>query len=150
MAVASRFKGYNAGHNKAEMYSHSTSSWKTKAIYPFHEKIMAFEILAHSNSFVLFGGFDGKISSSITTIAKFNPDLNKWTKLGNLQTGRHAFGLVEINMKYLVMGGQGGKNTETCELKNEKIQCTSREPILNDFHYYPALMIVASDYAENC
>ena len=157
MAVGSRDKGSDGRHNKAELYSHSTLSWKTKTSYPFHWTIQAFEILAESDSFILFGGLYPYQRADLSTgfyetdiIAKFNPGSNKWTKLGNLQTRRHAFSVIEIKTKYLVMGGQENKNTETCELINEKIQCTSRESILNDFHYYPALMIVASDYAENC
>ena len=150
MTVGSRDKGSNAAHNKAELYSHSTSSWKSKASYAFHEAIWTFEILSYSDSFILFGGFDSVITYSITTIAKFNPVSNEWTKLGSLQHDRHAFGIIEVHTKYLVMGGQGEMRTETCELKNEKIECTSREPTLNEFRFYPALMIVPSDYADNC
>ena len=148
MAVGSRQKGSDAQHNKAEIYSHSTSSWKTKASYPFHETIEAFEIVAHSDSFILFGGFTDGVQKD--TIAKFSPVLNQWTKLGNLQHRRHGFGVIKVDTKYLVMGGQDDKRTETCELKNETIECTSREPTLNQFRYYPALMLVPSDYADNC
>ena len=150
MAVGSRDQGSNAAHNKAELYSHSTSSWKTKASYAFHEAIWTFEILSYSDSFVLFGGFDGKIFHSITTIAEFNSGSNEWTKLGSLQYARHGFGVIESDTKYIVIGGWRDRRTETCELKNQTIQCTSREPTLNYFQYYPALMIVPSDYANNC
>ena len=155
MAVGSRHHDSNVGHNKAEMYFHSTSSWETKASYPFHEDIRNFEIIAHSNSFILFGGLyenerapTGLTSSN--TIAKFNTVSNEWTKLGSFQHKRHGFGVLEVDTKYLVMGGYEDKRTETCELKNETIECTSREPTLNQFRYYPAMMLVPSDYADNC
>ena len=155
MAAGSRLKEFNAAHNKAELYHHSTSSWKPKASYPFHETIRAFEILAHSNSFIIFGGFYGDKQSSTGfsatgMIAKFDPGSNKWTKLGKLQQERHAFAVIETNKNYLVMGGSRDKRTETCELKNETIVCTLREPTLNNLCYYPALMTVDLDYADNC
>ena len=141
------------GHNKAEVYFHLTSSWKTKASYPFHETIIAFEILAHSDSFIFFGGmYENEQTSTgfyeTDTVAKFNASINQWTKLGNLRTSRHAFGVIKVDTKYLVMGGYEDKRTETCELVNETIECTSREPTLN--HFYPALMLLPSDYADNC
>ena len=155
MAVGSRDKGSKESHNKAEIYSHSTSSWKARASYPFHQTIWTFEIIAHSNSFIFFGGlYNDKQSSTgfsaTDIIVKFNPGSNKWTKLGNLQHSRHGFGVIKVDTKYLVMGGQDDKRTETCELKNEKIECISREPTLNQFRFYPALMLVPSDYADNC
>ena len=155
MAVGSRNQGLNGAHNKAEMFFNSTSSWKTKASYPFHEAISAFEIIAHSDSFILFGGLynDEQVPTDFyptDIVAKFNPGSSKWTKLGNLRHSRYAFGITEVDTKYMVIGGQDDKRTETCELKNETIECTSREPTLNEFRYYPALMIVSSDYADNC
>ena len=152
MAVGSRDKGSDMAHNRAEIYLHSTSSWKTRASYPFHETIRAFEILAHSNSFIIFGGMYGTQSATglyeTDTIAKFNPVSDQWTKLGNLRTSRHGFGVIKVDTKYLVMGGSYDKSTETCELKNETIECTSRKPTLDDFYYYPALMIVPADYTD--
>ena len=149
---------FKNAHNKAELYYHSTSSWETKASYPFQEAISSFEILAHSDSFILFGGlyYDEKLSTGLDTtdiVAKFNPGSNRWTKLGKLQHNRHAFGVIEIDTKYLVMGGGpsggGEMRTETCVLENETIECTSREPTLKGF-WNPALMTVSSDYADNC
>ena len=152
MAVGSRYEGSNAAHNKAELYSHSTSSWKAKARYPFYEDILAFEIVLHSDSFILFGGWT--VTGDTDIIAKFNPGLNQWTKLGTLRASRHAFGVFQTDKKYLVMGGGANgnfyRNTEVCEFENETIECTSREPTLYKFRYFPAMMIVASDYADNC
>ena len=65
--------------------------------------------------------------------------------MGNLQTWRHAFGVIEIEKKFLVMGGWGDKRSEICELANDTIDCTSREPTLNKFEYYPAMMIVSKE-----
>ena len=87
---------------------------------------------------------------SISTVAKFNPTKNIWSKLGNLQFSRHVFGVVEIQKHFLVMGGEGKKRTEVCVVTDEKIKCKSREPTLNNFQLYPALMVVETDYTEHC
>ena len=157
MAVGSRYKGSDAAHNKAEVYLHSTSSWTTKANYTFSKIIYDFDIIAHTDLFILVGGLYPYQRADLSTgfspgyvIAKFNPDANKWTKLGNLRTGRHGFAVIQNDQKYLVMGGEGYKSTEVCVWNSETIECSSREPSLNEFRYYPALMIVDSDYAGNC
>ena len=139
-------------HNKAEVFFHSTSTWNIKASYPFHKCIMIFEIVAHSDSFILFSGTSGSTYDGNTDkIAKFNPASDQWTKIGNLQQSRRGFGLIKMGKKFIVMGGKfDGMHAEVCELKNESIQCNSKEPKLNDFAYYPALMTVSSDYADNC
>ena len=139
-------------HNKAEVFFHSTSTWNIKASYPFHKVIMIFEIVAHSDSFILFSGTSGSTYDGQTDkIAKYNPASDQWTKIGNLQQSRRGFGVIKMGKKFIVMGGKfDGMHTEVCELKNEFIKCTSREPTLNDFCYYPALMIVDLDYADNC
>ena len=102
MAVGSRYRSkYETGHSKTEIYDHSTSTWESKNDYPFHEGIFAFEIVPFSSNFLVFGGLYLNERSSTgyletNVIALFNPDLNEWTKKGNLQYSRHAFGLIEI------------------------------------------------------
>ena len=153
MAVGSTIKSPKRRHNKAELFLHSSSTWQTRASYPFHNNIRAFEILAYSNYFIFFGGLylnENLVYDATDIIAKFNPDSNQWTKMGNLQYSRHAFGVIEIDKKFLVMGGWDEKRSEICELKNDSIDCNSREPTLIYFFYYPAIMIVPSDYNDNC
>ena len=159
MAVGS--KGRHATsegeHSKAELFSRSTWSWKTKSSYPFHEGIMDFQIVARFGHFIVFGGLYSYQRADLSTalyetdvVAKFNPSSNQWGKMGNLQYDRHGFGVIEINKKFLLMGGQGNKPTELCEVKNETIVCTSREPTMAEFRYTPEMMIVKSDFASSC
>ena len=159
MAVGSRHKHATSEgeHSKAELYSHSTLSWETQSSYPFHDGIRAFEIVARSGHYILFGGIYPYQRADLSTgfystdvIAKFNPSSNQWRKMGNLQNYRHGFGLIEIDKKFLVMGGQGNTPTEVCEVKNELIECTPREPTMNDFYYNPEMMMVTSNYANSC
>jgi len=72
-------------------------------------------------------------------IAKFNPSQNQWSKIGILQVSRYAFGVIEIDNKFLVMGGEDDKPTKICELKNEK----------NEVHF-KRTDLVSSDDTKNC
>ena len=158
MAVGSATGGtldFVKDHNKVELFYHSTSSWQTKHIYPFYESIQGFELITLNNYFILFGGaYKNKQSpgySASAIIAKFDPNLNQWTKKGTLQAVRHGLGVIEFDKKFLVMGGRGDKRSEICEFgKNETIVCTPREPTMDGFLYYPEMMIVSSDYDKNC
>ena len=149
-------------HNKAELFFHRSFSWKSKAKFPFYKNIYGFDIIAHLDGFILFGGgyqesyfnkqqkISGDIyfESSLTT--KFTLKSNKRTKLGRLQLKRVEHSVIEINKKILVIGGKNNKSTEICELNNIRIICSLRKPVLNNFCYYPALVIVYSDTAKYC
>ena len=133
-----------------EIYDHSTSLWTNKAYFPYADALVDYQILPSASDFVLFGGFDENKKVSISTVAKFNPTKNFWTKLGNLQFSRHVFGVVEIQKHFLILGGEGKKHTEVCVVTGEKIKCKSREPILSDFQFYPALMVIETEDTEQC
>ena len=49
-----------------------------------------------------------------------------------------------------MIGGQGNVRSETCEITGEIIECKSREPTLNNFQQYPAMMIIEPSYTEQC
>ena len=133
-----------------ELYDHSTSVWNTKAFYPFRSTLIDYQILPLSGDFIIFGDFDEKSNKATTIIAKFDPTQNVWTKLGNLQFSRYGFGAIEVQKHFLIMGGEEKKRTETCVISGESIKCKSREPTLNNFQFYPALMVVETDYTERC
>ena len=155
MAVGSStgFFVNETNHNYAEMYFHSTSSWKKQASYDSHgqKSIFWFDIIAHSDYFILFGGSytdDSYLGYSTTnTIAKFNPSLNKWSKIGNLRKIRSSFGVIKVDKKFLVVGG--GEKTEICKFDGDTIECISRKSTFGSL-YNPAIMLVSSDYADNC
>ena len=141
----------NVNANKiTELYDHSASVWTIESEYPFHDVLIDYQILPLSGDYIIFGGFDEKSNKAIPTIAKFDPTQNVWTKLGNLQFSRYGFGAIEIQKHFLIMGGEEKKRTETCVISGESIKCKSQEPTLNNFQFYPALMVVETDYTERC
>ena len=40
-----------------------------------------------------------------STIARFDPVQNSWTKLGNLKVARLAHGVIQVNNEFIVVGG---------------------------------------------
>ena len=79
----------------------------------------------------------------LSTIARFDPIKNSWTKLGELKAARSAHRVIQVDKKFIVAGG-GGENvpTESCELNGESMICTKREPQLSYFESYPELLLV--------
>ena len=151
----SKYVATETGHSKTEIYYGGTWTWRSKKDYPYHEGIEAFEIVPFSSNFLVFGGLYPDENSSTgyfatSVVALFDPDLNEWTKMGNLQQPRHGFGMVEIENKFLIMGGHGDLRTETCEVTGEAIECESREPTVNEFRYYPAMMVVSGKSINQC
>ena len=91
-------------------------------------------------------------SSPLSTIARFDPIKNSWTKMGDLKTPRYGHSVVQVDNKFIVYGGQQGYHagnfisTESCELHGQKMVCAEREPRenykLNAPTEYPELIIM--------
>ena len=145
MALGSRdnseFVPTEIGHSKTEIYDNWTSTWTIKSDYPYRQIVQGFEIVHFSRNFLVFGG---------TTIAKFNPDLNEWSIMGNLQRTRGSFSLIEFEDKYLIMDGNRDQSTETCEITGDQIECKSREPIVDSYWFCPAMMVVPEESISQC
>ena len=83
---------------------------------------------------------------SQSTIARFDPIEDSWTKLGNLKVARRGHGVVQVDNDFIVVGGNqdGDKDeaTESCKLNEQFMICTTRYPKLIDFGFYPELLII--------
>ena len=77
----------------------------------------------------------------LSTIARFDPIENSWTKLGNLKVARYGHGVIQVDNEFIVVGGRGNLPTESCKLNGQSMKCTTREPQLLNFAYYPELML---------
>ena len=81
-----------------------------------------------------------------STIARFDPIENIWTKLGDLNVAREGHGVIQVNNEFIVVGGsrrnRKDEPTESCKLKQQTMICTIREPQLSKFSFYPELMPV--------
>ena len=138
------------GNGKTEIYDHSTSKWSTKTDYPFRQAIVDYQLLSTKDGFVIFGGYAETISKSSSTIAEFDPKKNIWTMLTNLQFSRHGFGVIEIEKKFVVLGGEGKIRSELCQYGMNGLECKSREPTLTSFKNNPAMMKIDPDLTNKC
>ena len=82
-----------------------------------------------------------------STIARFDPIQNSWTKMGNLEVARRGHGVIQVENEFIVVGGVPGGDgynvlTESCKLNGQSMTCTTREPSLERFTYYPELMLI--------
>ena len=92
-----------------------------------------------NNSYAANNGASGGPKS---TIARFDPIENSWTKLGNLQVNRRGHGVIQVDNEFIVVGGLGYKPTESCKLTGQSMTCTKRKPNLIKFFEYPQLMLI--------
>lgn len=145
---------HNHSHCDSELYSRKQALWTICEDYPFKQVVIEFTMVARNGNFIVFGGVyavnQGQGWDENDIIAQFNPDSNKWTKLGHLQNARHQFGVIEVGNIYIVIGGQDEKKTETCQLINSTVSCVEREPTLEEFREYPELFLVDSTFADLC
>ena len=85
------------------------------------------------------------IKSELSTIARFDPIENSWTKLGNLKMARRGHGVIQVDNEFIVVGGWSDNYvllpTESCKLNGKSMICTKRKPDLNLFVWYPELML---------
>ena len=81
-----------------------------------------------------------------STIARFDPIENSWTRLGKLEVSRSGHGVIQVDNEFIVVGGlRWGKEdepAESCKLNGLSMTCTTREPKLSNFSSYPELMLM--------
>ena len=130
----------------------TSSTWSTRSDYPYgqgypHRSVSHFAIATYKDDFIIFGGF-----GSTGTIAKFATKLNKWIRLGNLNSDRYGHSVALLGHQFIVVGGRQTKNTESCELSDlgDSISCTPRVPTTIDVVFYPELFIIPTSYTDQC
>ena len=82
----------------------------------------------------------------LSTVARFDPIQNTWTKLGDLNVPRYEHGVIQVDHEFIVAGGSrksdNDEPTESCKLNGQSITCNMREPKLSSFTSYPELMLI--------
>ena len=81
-------------------------------------------------------------------IARFETLTKQWEKLGELNQARHGHGVIFQKGDFIVVGGRDTKKTERCSLHGNSIQCTNVDPELDDYAFYPEMMLVPENYCR--
>ena len=107
--------------------------------------IYSYSIVSLGNSFYIFGGYD-----TTNTIASFDTNTKQWIRVGELNQARDAHAVIVRQGQFVVVGGCcGSLATERCILTDNKVQCTTIDPELNNFYWYPEMMLVSGNYCSN-
>ena len=98
-------------------------------------------------AFYVFGGRTEKASYD-TQIGKLDAN-SVWSKVGDLQTGRYGHNAIFDGTYALIVGGsRSGVSTEKCSLTSDGISCTSQNPSLSYYSFYPELFMIPYDYCK--
>ena len=109
--------------------------------------INAAPIVHTREAFYVLGGMTEK-SEQGAQIGKLDAN-SVWSKVGDLNTGRHAHNVIFDGMYALVVGGMYTRSTEKCSFTSNGISCTDQNPSLSDYAYYPELFMVPVDYCKS-
>ena len=103
-------------------------------------------------SYFTFGGWvddHDQHHTNTNVIAKFNPHLNRWSKMGRLSAARYSHGAILLaDDQFLVVGGRESNETDRCKLVNDEINCITQEPALKAYYHWPELMLVDDEYCS--
>ena len=73
-----------------------------------------------------------------------------WSLAGSLKQGRRGHAVVFDGTQFLVIGGNGVLKTENCVPTGDTITCTQQQLGLDNYGYFPELMLVADNYGDDC
>ena len=101
-------------------------------------------MVALKSSIYIFGGSPRtKIGGIITT---FDTTTKQWIRLGKLNQARYAHAVIVHQGQFVVVGGDGSLGTERCALKGNSVQCTTVDPELENYYFYPEMMSVSENF----
>ena len=72
-----------------------------------------------------------------------------WSKAGDLVNGRHGHNVIYDGSSLIVAGGvTSSLKTEKCTISSGQVSCTTQNPTLHDYAYYPELLLVPVDFCK--
>ena len=107
-------------------------------------------------AFYLIGGSDnnGSFYYNPKTIGRMDLD-GQWTRAGELNQPREGHNVIYDGKYLMIIGGEGvslgvtGYQTEKCLIrKNGSVLCTTQNPILDGYTFYPELLLVSDDFCK--
>ena len=109
--------------------------------------------------FVIFGGgcLGDSDDTALTAIVSFDPDTQKWSKIGEMNQARQGHNMIRYPDAVYVIGGMDPESiddlyTEKCyyngplDTRSKSFECVSQQPVLTSYTYYPELKLVNENY----
>ena len=109
-----------------------------KEIFHPGSYILDYSIVALETSFYIFGGDWSNV------IASFSTTSMEWRKLGYLNKARNGHGVIIHQGEFIIVGGYA--DTERCILNGDSVQCSTVDPELEGYYYYPEMMSVPENF----
>ena len=99
-------------------------------------------ILYLEGAYYVFSGLGGD-----ETIGRMDEN-GQWTKAGELNQARYGHNVIFDGQYIIVVGGSSSKDTERCQLQNDTITCTTQDPKLASYYFYPELFLVSDAFCK--
>ena len=117
--------------------------------------MLEYATVFHAGYHYYFGGYESDSNMNKTaynSILRLEESSWSWSKVGEIKTSRYAPGVIMIEDKFMVIGGEDF-NSKSYEIKNEaclkeddKIECTEMDWMHKALN--PALFLVGDSYAD--
>ena len=107
----------------------------------------SYAVIFHASTHYYFGGISSY--GALDSIFALEENTWTWSKRGSMNSKRYAHGVILLEEKIMVVGGDGKKKNEACVLNNGQFSCTKFTTLLNDYAYYPVLYVLDEDQ-KNC
>ena len=131
-------------------------TWMNTCTWPLKgRKFGAYASIYHEKAFYIFGGssFDSEYPGWVASsqIGRLDAVTRTWSLAGSLKQAREGHAVAFDGKQFLVIGGVGDLKTENCTPNRNTITCTENQsPGLNNYSYYPELLLVADNYGNDC
>ena len=103
-------------------------------------------IIHVKNAFYVIGGKDNT-GKYLKTIGRMDIE-GRWTQAGELKQAREGHNVIYDGTYLIVVGGRDSLQTEKCSIKSGSVICTSQNPELIDYGFYPELFLVPESFCK--
>ena len=125
-------------HKNAEIFE--DGAWTDIQQPPVGEHFSRYAVLYDAGNFYYFGGWGD--SSDLSLILRLDAATWTWSNVGQLNSSRHAHGVIQAGNTFMVIGGGGVRKNEACVLNNGQFTCEEKTSSLESYAYYPLMSLI--------
>ena len=120
---------------------------------PSLDNLHSFAVLYHSGGFIVFGGSEdvgdlrtGYSGYRLDSIARFDEESKKWSKIGVLNTKRSSLSVIYDGDAFLVVGGDSSAEIEKCQFNEAQMTCSDYTERLKGYTKNTVLFLIDRKY----